>query len=113
MWQEMSETVVINDLRRRGFVEHFIVVGRELRGVESGRTFGPQEVVIRAYHRFEGVSDPGDMAIVYAVEARDGTLGILIDAFGVYASSAVAAFLKNVAVQAEDAAAERAECPRP
>jgi hypothetical protein len=33
------------------------------------------EVTIRGYQRFEGASDPDDMAIVYAIESLDGTRG--------------------------------------
>jgi hypothetical protein len=39
------------------------------------------------------------MAIVYALESRDGTRGTLVDAFGVYSSPAVGAFLKDVSIQ--------------
>jgi hypothetical protein len=98
MWEERDVAGAIDDLNRRGFTEHFMVVGSELRALESGRTFRPQELIIRDYHRSEGVSDPSDMAIVYALESRDGTLGTLVDAFGVYSSPTVGAFLKDVLI---------------
>ncbi len=90
---------VIDDLTRRGFTEHFRVVGDGLRALESGETFSADETAIREYRRFEGVSDPDDMAIVYALETRSGTRGILVDAFGVYASPAVSRFLDGVPIQ--------------
>jgi hypothetical protein len=99
MWEEMDVSSAIANLGRRGFTEHFMVVGGELRGLEGGKTFGPQELIIRDYHRSEGVSDPGDMAIVYALESHDGTRGTLVDAFGVYSSPAVGALLKDVSIQ--------------
>jgi len=55
--------------------------------------------MIREYHRFEGVSDPDDMSIVYAIESQSGTRGTLVDAFGVYSNPAVSAFLKDVPVE--------------
>lgn len=70
-----------------------------LRLIGSAKTFRPDEMTIRAYRRFEGVSDPDDMSIVYAVEARDGTRGTLVDAFGVYASPALAAVLDHVRIR--------------
>ena len=36
------------------------------------------------------------MSVVYAIEARDGTRGILVDAFGVYANPDLGVFLQNV-----------------
>ncbi len=88
----------IDGLTRRGFTEHLTVVGSKLQALESGRAFGPDEVVIREYHRFEGVSDPDDLSIVYAIESRDGTRGTLVDAFGVYSNPVVGSFLREVPI---------------
>ncbi|HUG36815.1 MAG TPA: hypothetical protein VML54_07680 [Candidatus Limnocylindrales bacterium] len=75
----------VDGLTSRGFVEHFRIADGYLQGLETGETFRASDVIIREYHRFEGVSDPDDMAIVYAVETTDGVRGTLTDAFGVYA----------------------------
>jgi hypothetical protein len=87
----------VDDLTARGFTEHFMLANDRLRGVTSGETFRTTEVVIAEYHRFEGVSDPGDMSIVYGIETRSGIRGTLVDAFGVYADPRVGAFVKEVA----------------
>lgn len=86
----------MESLVRRGFTEHFGVRGDQLRGFESGNSFGSQDVIIREYERFEGVSDPDDMAILYALESSSGLHGTLVDAFGVYSNPAVGAYLKGV-----------------
>ena len=67
-----------------------------MRGFESGKAFGSQDVIIREYDRFEGVSDPDDMAILYALESSSGTHGTLVDAFGVYSNPAISAYLRGV-----------------
>ena len=86
----------VERLVAEGFTANFGVVGGRLRAHDTGRTFAAHEVVIREYERFEGISDPDDMAIVYALESLDGTRGLLTDAFGVYSSPAVSAFLQHV-----------------
>ena len=86
----------MESLVSRGFTEHFGVRGGQLRGLESGKTFGPEDVAIREYERFEGVSDPDDMAILYAIESSSGTRGTLVDAFGVYADPGISAYLGRV-----------------
>ena len=86
----------MDELARRGFTEHFIPVNGKLRAAESGKVFPADEVMISEYHRFEGVSDPDDMAILYAIETRSGLRGTLADAFGVYADPVVGAFMKEV-----------------
>lgn len=88
----------IDDLSHRGFTERFGVDGCALRALDSGKTFRAEELVIREYHRFEGVSDPDDMSIVYAIESQMGTRGTLVDAFGVYSNPVVSAFLKDVPI---------------
>ncbi len=89
----------LDDLARAGFIEHFGVSGDELRSFDSGRTFRAGQVVIREYHRFEGVSDPDDMSIVYAIEGEGGARGTLVDAYGAYSDPTVSAFLDRVPVR--------------
>src|SRR5262249_34982358 len=95
-----TRAATLDDLARRGFTEHFEAAADGLRGTEGGRTFKAAELVIRELHRFEGVSDPDDMSIVYAIESRDGTRGTLVDAFGVYSDPAVSRVLEDVPVRA-------------
>ncbi|MGH7536810.1 MAG: hypothetical protein ACREMG_14700 [Gemmatimonadales bacterium] len=90
---------VMEDLARSGFIEHFGVRGEELRSFDSGRAFRAGDVVVREFHRFEGVSDPDDMAIVYAIEGEGGVRGTLVDAYGAYSDPAVSAFLAGVPIR--------------
>jgi hypothetical protein len=91
-----SLATAVEDLARRGYTEEFIVDGGRLRARETGRTFEPEELVIREHHRFEGTSDPDDMSIVYAIESPSGDRGTLVDAFGVYADPAVSAVVRRI-----------------
>ena len=89
----------IAELARRGFTESFRVVEGTLRTVGTAETLRPEDLVIREYHRFEGVSDPDDMAIVYAIESTSGLRGTVADAFGVYSDPALSAVLQNVPIR--------------
>ena len=86
----------IQDLKQRGFTSNFEFLNNAFRAVDTGRTFQANDLTIVEHHRFEGASDPDDMSVVYAIEANDGTRGILVDAFGVYANPDLGAFLQNV-----------------
>jgi len=101
----------VDDLAHSGFREHFQMRAGKLLALDSGKTFTAADLVIRDYHRFEGVSDPDDMAIVYAIESRSGVRGTLVDAFGVYADPALGEFLKGVPIRevAQLGAAEMAQ----
>ena len=102
----------MEELRRRGFTDSFKVENGRLRAVESGAIVAVDDVVIRDFRRVEGVSDPDDMAIVYAVETSGGIRGTLTDAFGVYADPAIGAVLSGVPIRAgADRAAASAAGP--
>ena len=87
----------LDHLNRRGFTGHFGVTADGLREFGTGVTFRANELRICDCFRFEGVSDPGDMAIVYAIESRTGARGTLVDAFGVYSDPAISEFMARVA----------------
>jgi hypothetical protein len=95
---------VIDELSRRGYTEHFRAVDGGLQALGTGQRFAPKDLKIRGYYRFEGVSDPDDMAIAYAIETTSGVRGVLIDAFGVYADPTTAAALRNVPMLGKSAA---------
>jgi hypothetical protein len=95
----LSEAPILETLAHQGFTGSFMAVPAGVRLVGSSRIFRPEELTIRAYRRFEGISDPDDMSSVYALEASDGTRGTLVDAFGVYANPLVAALLDHITLR--------------
>ena len=98
-YSTVSEAV--RGLNVRGFTANFEVAGDSLRAVDSGRTFTAQQLTIVEHHRFEGASDPDDQSVVYGIEASDGTRGVVVDAYGVYADPRLSELLKNVKVREE------------
>jgi hypothetical protein len=92
-------TEALADLARRGFTANFEYLDGAFTAVDSGRTFEAEELTIVEHHRFEGASDPDDMAVAYAVESRDGVRGVVVDAFGVYANPKLGEFLGKVRIR--------------
>ncbi|HVS97579.1 MAG TPA: hypothetical protein VHE54_13890 [Puia sp.] len=52
----------------------------------KGRFYCPEELEILKTYRFEGVSNPSDMEIIYIIRASDGLVGYSLDAYGAYSS---------------------------
>ena len=96
---DSREAIAIDCLARRGFTDGFRVVDGNLQVLTTGKVLQPGDLVIREVHRFEGISDPDDMAVVYAIESTTGVQGALIDAFGVYADPAKAAVLAAIPIR--------------
>lgn len=95
-YSTVSEAV--EGLKARGFKTDFEFINGQFRGFKDGRFFKAEELTIVEHYRFEGISDPDDESIVFAIESDDGVRGVLVDAYGIYASPELAAFLKNVAI---------------
>jgi hypothetical protein len=94
-----SVTETLAELARRGFTANFEYLDDAFTAVDLGRSFGAEELTIVEHYRFEGASNPDDMAVVYAIESRDGIRGALVDAFGVYANPKLGEFLHKVKIR--------------
>jgi hypothetical protein len=79
----------VNDLRARGYTDELELTEHD--GFHHHRSpLSPEDFRIDEYHRFEGPSDPADMSIVYAISSdKLGLKGLLINAYGTYASGVV------------------------
>ncbi len=91
-----SPLEVIADLKAKGFTKNFQFTSPLMQCVETHHTYQAQELSVQKSYRFEGASDPDDMSIILALEARDGTLGIFVDAFGVNADIEAGEFYKQI-----------------
>ena len=88
----------VDELTRRGFTADLRAVDGNLR-TATGEILRPRDLTIREIHRFEGVSDPDDTEVLYAIESTGGVRGTLADAFGVYADPATAVALRDVPIR--------------
>ena len=90
------EMPAIATLERAGYTADFRAEGDMLRVSGTDRRHAASEARIHDYYRFEGISDPDDMSVIYAVETADGTRGTLIDAYGTYADPLIAAVVRRM-----------------
>jgi len=93
----LSETM--NMLKERGYTHEFQMTDLGFTCKDTTDIFTPEDLTIKAVHRFEGESDPSDMSILYEIETNSGIKGIFLDAFGTYGSydgQELAEFLKKV-----------------
>lgn len=76
----------IEGLKKQGYVEDFNLLPTQLECKSREQCFSPDEFVIDKFFRFEGMTDPDDQSILYAITASDaGLKGLLVNAYGVYA----------------------------
>lgn len=67
-----------NALTLNGYKEGFKAEDTHIIGVHSNNKYKPNELRIIQTFRFEGMTNPQDDTVVFAIEANDGIKGTLV-----------------------------------
>ncbi|MFI5161384.1 MAG: phosphoribosylpyrophosphate synthetase [Sphingobacteriales bacterium] len=85
-------TEAIENLHQQGYVLDFnLETGRLIAG---NKAYLAEEFEIADLYRYEGASDPGDEATVYALVSKTGVKGLLVSGYGISSDSASEETLK-------------------
>jgi len=81
-------TAAVSDLEKRGYEYDFTLSDEFIECKSIDMKLMPEEFEIDEFYRFEGMNDPDDSAVIYAISSPVGNLkGVLIDAYGAYAEN--------------------------
>ncbi|TSJ45479.1 phosphoribosylpyrophosphate synthetase [Fluviicola chungangensis] len=86
-YETVSEAV--NDLKKRGYTADLSMEAERdcLVCRATATELSPEDFEIDEVYRFEGMTDPGDEMIVYAISSKNKEVkGIVVNAFGIYSS---------------------------
>jgi hypothetical protein len=83
-------------LKDIGYTQEYQISEKGLTNLNTGKIFQPAQIKIMDRFRYEGISDPQDMAILYTLVATNGEKGLIIDAFGPYGNQDLMDFIKQV-----------------
>lgn len=90
-------TECLNIAAEHGYTASFRALDDDRPLITDGaRSLRPEDVRISNFYRFEGASNPDDMAILYLIETHDGIKGVLVDAYGTYSDENISEFVKAV-----------------
>jgi hypothetical protein len=85
-------------LEAAGFRDSFQPDGGRLRALAADCVFSPEELVVEETVRFEGESDPGDEAILFALRSRAGDVrGTFAASYGPGLDAASAEIVRRLA----------------
>jgi len=86
-------------LEEKGYTDQYRVEKGKLHSLSDAKKhYKAKDVVAANFFRFEGITNPEDMSILYAIETSDGRKGTLIDAYGLYSDEETGAFMKEVEI---------------
>jgi hypothetical protein len=87
-------------LEEKGFTDQFKAEkNKKLVCLTNNKKYVPKDVKAVNFYRFEGISNPDDMSVLYAIETCDGRKGTLVDAYGLYSDENVGDFMKQVEIE--------------
>jgi hypothetical protein len=78
-------TEALSILKNQGFTVDFNL--EENCFVCHQGKFLPEDLEIVDVYRYEGDSDPGDEAVVYAIESKSGVKGVFVSGYGMSADA--------------------------
>ncbi len=90
----------LNGLKQRGYTTDFNLAFNEVKCIKTGVCLAPDQFEITEHYRFEGMSNPDDSSVVYAIQQKNGSLkGVLVSAYGMYSDTISDAMIRKLSVQ--------------
>lgn len=86
----------IRNLEEKGYTASYNCEEGQLKNLENEKFYTPEDLLLVEEFRFEGMSNPNDNSILYVIEAKDGTKGTALVAYGPTGDSCFAWFFKKV-----------------
>ena len=93
---ERSELEYIEQYQEKGYLADYHIENEMLVDLKTNKKYTPNAVFIVAEHRFEGMSDPSDMSILYVIETDNGSKGTVLAAYGPANVTSLAEFFAKV-----------------
>lgn len=74
-------------LKRRGYTADFNLHHEWIECPQLDIKLSPEDFHVDEVHRFEGMTNPDDNDVLYAISSSMGVKGLLVDAYGAYSSA--------------------------
>lgn len=79
-------TEAMSALRKQGYVEDFNLKHNWIENANCEHKLFHTDFVVDSFYRFEGMTDPADEAILYAISSDKSNIkGVLVDGYGISA----------------------------
>lgn len=88
-------------LKQKGYKEDFNLHPEWIECPQLDLRLQPEEFHVDEVHRFEGMTNPDDSEVIYAVSSSRGVKGVLIDAYGAYASSLSPEMMRKLTIDSK------------
>jgi hypothetical protein len=97
-----SLVTALEGLKSRGFTEEFSIIGGYIECGELNLRLYPDDFEVKEVFRFEGMSNPDDSTVLYAIESDDGVKGTFVVPYGAYVDGDAAQFIRSLRTKQQD-----------
>lgn len=73
-----SEKEYIDKYQKLGYTSNYLIKDSKLVDTETKKEYKPEDIYIIKEYRFEGMSNPDDMSILYIIESKDDNKGTVL-----------------------------------
>ncbi|PWI30265.1 hypothetical protein DI383_07345 [Flavobacteriaceae bacterium LYZ1037] len=96
MKHDRNELDLITKYQNKGYTSNFKCEEGSLIELDTKNMYSPKQIIIEREHRFEGMSNPSDMSILYVIKTHDGVKGMVTANYGVNSDTELDDFFKNI-----------------
>ncbi|ALM06911.1 hypothetical protein SB49_03160 [Sediminicola sp. YIK13] len=86
----------IDEYQKKGYTHSYRFQDGQLVDVNSKIGYLPEDILIVAEHRYEGMSNPSDLSILYVLKTKEGNKGTFLMGYGPTANLEAADFFKEI-----------------
>ncbi|QLG46499.1 hypothetical protein [Costertonia aggregata] len=90
------ETDYIKQYEKVGYSDSYQFVDGNLRSLKTEKVYSPTDITIVKEHRYEGMSNPDDMSILYVIQTSDDGKGTLLVGYGPSANTDLFEFISKI-----------------
>ncbi|MFA9188615.1 hypothetical protein AAGV33_15620 [Flavobacterium sp. FBOR7N2.3] len=93
---DKHEIGYIKTYQDKGFTANFYFENNKLINSDTKTEYQPEDIFVVAEHRYEGISNPEDMSILYIIKTTNGDKGTLLMGYGPTADLELSEFFKKI-----------------
>jgi len=91
-----NEREYIRKYQEKGYKDNYIFKNGKLVNPDSKNEYDPKDIHVVAEHRFEGMSNPSDLSILYIIKTQNDSKGTILVGYGPSANLELSEFFKSV-----------------
>jgi hypothetical protein len=95
-YETLSEAMIA--LKASGYKDDLKLGADSIECQSRNVRLRPEDFHVDQVHRFEGMTNPDDSAVMYAISSPKGVKGLLVDAYGAYAESISPAMIDKLRI---------------